>query len=295
MKQCFGDSVNIRLCGGHFTRAHFNQLKKIKQSKCFGPGERNTHRKDFPDVDAVKCKCVKAHSKGCGCFSDAFINTSRGMLFQALVDAKNDPEALKRRIRMFPDHFQDNHDECDFHRGRKCSCGHCDGSELTCDGKQYTISQPKLTCPYHTLAYKIECHHRSEQAEQVIDPVLGKGHTNHLESANSALIRFRAKRLNLKRRHYHVSTNLGLLESNLSFMHGKKGTQYHWVPELFSELGLPHFHGMKEFYKVKSDQRAARCATRATEEYRKKKQLLNVSTGLMSRKDGKSIVPHIPT
>ena len=72
-----------------------------------------------------------------------------------------------------------------------------------------------LNCPYHTLAYFVKLHNRSKQAEKVIDKELGRGHTNQLESANSALIRFRKKCWNLQRVHYITATNLGLLESNL--------------------------------------------------------------------------------
>ena len=70
-------------------------------------------------------------------------------------------------------------------------------------------------CDYHVLAYKIECHNRAEQAEDLIHPELGRGHTNQLESANSALIRFRRKNWNLQRTHYHVSTKVCTTELRL--------------------------------------------------------------------------------
>ena len=93
---------------------------------------------------------------------------------------------------------------------------------------------------------------KSKQAEKVIDKHLGRGHTNQLESANNALIRFRKKNWNIKRVHYHASTTLGLLESNLTFMHKMKGIQYHWLPELYAELGVPDFDGVKAYYKMKN-------------------------------------------
>ena len=51
-----------------------------------------------------------------------------------------------------------------------------------------------------------------------IDKELGRGHTNQLESANSALIRFRKKCWNIQRVHYISATNLGLLERYKLFL-----------------------------------------------------------------------------
>ena len=93
------------------------------------------------------------------------------------------------------------------------------------------------------------------EAERVISTELGRGHTNQLESANSALIRLRKKSWNIQRVHYHTSTNLGLLESNLHSI------QYHWLPELYAEFGLP---------EVKNRAREARHQKRQTTEYKKK-------------------------
>ena len=36
-------------------------------------------------------------------------------------------------------------------------------------------------------------------------------------------------------------------------MHNMKGIQYHWLPELYEELGIPDFDGVKTYYyKVKN-------------------------------------------
>ena len=43
-----------------------------------------------------------------------------------------------------------------------------------------------------------------------------------------------------------VSTNLDLLQSNLSYMIKKHGVKYHWLLDLFTHLKLPIFDGMKE-------------------------------------------------
>ena len=74
----------------------------------------------------------------------------------------------------------------------QCNCGKCTDGNLSCNGKKYK-TRYKLKCLYHILAYKIELHNRSKQAERVISTELGRGHTNQLESANSALIRLRKK------------------------------------------------------------------------------------------------------
>ena len=127
-----------------------------------------------------------------------------------------------------------------------------------------------MTCEYHALAYEIECHSRSKQAEQVIHTELGRGHTNQLESANSALIRFRKKNWNIQRLHYHVSTNFGLLESNLTFMHTIEGIEYHWVPELLAVLGLPNIDVVKAYYKAKNREREKRRIERESETFKRK-------------------------
>ena len=41
-----------------------------------------------------------------------------------------------------------------------------------------TLSVHVLTCEFKALAYEIECTQRAKDAEKVIDPELGKGHSN---------------------------------------------------------------------------------------------------------------------
>ena len=169
VKEFYGDVT--KLCGGHYTRAHYNQLKKIKTQKCFTAGEQDRHKKNFPRVSKVKCKCYgKRHKKGCGCFTDTFVNGARKKLFYALDDAGTDPEALKKRIEMLTHHVRDEHEwdgeQCDFHKLIVCSCGECKGEKMTCKGKKYK-TRLLLDCPYHNLAYFVELHKRSKQAEKV--------------------------------------------------------------------------------------------------------------------------------
>ena len=41
------------------------------------------------------------------------------------------------------------------------------------------------------------------------------------------------------RLHYHVSTNLALLQANLTYMHARFGISYHWIPDLYRRMKLP--------------------------------------------------------
>ena len=38
-----------------------------------------------------------------------------------------------------------------------------------------------LMCPLHALAYEIECNYRADNAAEIIDPELGRGHSNACE------------------------------------------------------------------------------------------------------------------
>ena len=195
----------------------------------------------YPAVETVECHC-KRHKQGCGCITDAFCSESRKKLFRAVMHAGANPDKLKSRIRMLPHHARDEHKwkdgKCDFHELLLCSCGRCGLCKLRCEGKRYKTANV-LTCPYHSLAYEIECEFRARQAENVIHPELGRGHTSQVESAHSALIRLRQKSWYIRRLHYHVSTNLGLMESNQTFMLNTCGIDYYWFPELFQSMGLP--------------------------------------------------------
>ena len=73
-----------------------------------------------------------------------------------------------------------------------------------------------LTCPFHSPAYKIECHERAEISKQLVHTIQKRGHSNWLEASHNAFIRFRPKYINLDRLHYVVSTELALLQSNMT-------------------------------------------------------------------------------
>ena len=151
---------------------------------------------------------------------------------------------------------------CEFHPQRVCSCNSCREGELQCKGKEYN-SKSTLTCPLDALLYEIECKKRATNAHRVIYPELGKGHTNLCESTFSIRPQFRSskcrknrkyvmcfihrnKSSNYQRLHCMTSTNLGLLQANMTWATKTFGDDYSWVIDLFQRLELPVFHGMNE-------------------------------------------------
>ena len=152
-------------------------------------------------------------------------------------------------------HFRDIHEweggYCKFHPLKKCSCKECQVDEegfcqeLKYPGEPYHSSHV-LKCEFHALCYEIECSGRAADAEKVIDPGLGKGHSNLPEATFSVLTKFRAKDVNLHQKHYAASTNLGLIQANMTWCCKKKGPEYHWIEDLYSRLGLPLLDRIQE-------------------------------------------------
>lgn len=101
-----------------------------------------------------------------------------------------------------------------------------------------------------SLRIEIECDHRAEQAAEVIDPDLGRGHSNLCESTFSVLTKFRPKDTNLHRMHYQASTNLRLIQSNMTYLFEKRGSEYHWATDLYERMGLPQLEGIKEIVSL---------------------------------------------
>jgi len=83
---------------------------------------------------------------------------------------------------------------------------------LMTDGKEYHTKQ-SLSCPFHSLAFEIECSNRAQKAAQIIHLELGRGHSNYPEASHNVLTRFGSKDKNLQCEHYTVSTNLRLLQA----------------------------------------------------------------------------------
>lgn len=245
-------SARVMKCGGHVGRSHANALKELKAKKTFDSGYVSKHKKSFPDVSKVECTCKgKRHSANCGCFSDAFIESARRNLYCAITQCGNVADRFAQRMKELGKyHARGIHrwdgGECDFHPALVCSCGNCSSDkELECVGKDYQ-SRNVLSCPLHALAYEIECNHRASNAAEIIDPELGRGHSNACEATFSVFPKFRPKDVGLQRLHYQASTNLALLQSSMTYLFDRRGAHYHWILELFERLGLPTFDGMKQ-------------------------------------------------
>lgn len=139
------------------------------------------------------------------------------------------------------EHVWGDNKKCTFHPDTKCSCGSC-SDELQCPGQPYK-SRLRLTCPMHHAAYRIECETRAAQADRLIHPELGRGHSNLPEADHAIFTKFRAKHLNIQRLNYIVMTNLGLLQCNMPYMQSVQ-PGYHWLVELYEKLGLPLYPGI---------------------------------------------------
>ena len=83
-------------------------------------------------------------------------------------------------------------------------------------------------------------------SNDVIDSNMGKGHSNLPESKFHVLTKFRPKDINLHQVHNQFSTNLGLCQSNMTFLVEQKRPSYHWAKDLFSKMGLPEVDGLEE-------------------------------------------------
>ena len=266
----------IMLCGGHAATAHEKMLKLFKMKRAFTANDIAAHAKNYPAVLEVKCCCPKKHHPGCGCFSDKFIRLARSRFFRALCDAGNDPAKFISRLTALYHHARDIHawevtdgdatvtQTCDFHPMFVCSCGNCKKGELTCLGKPYKTTHV-ISCPFHGLFYQIECERRAERACDVIHPVFGRGHTNSIETANYVLTVFRPKSWHLTRLHYELSTNLGLLQSNMNYMNRVSGMSYHWLSDLYQRLQLPLLDGMEAVLKQANIRRVRESERNKTE------------------------------
>ena len=263
--------AEIMLCRGHEGRSHLNQLKKLMSMKRFNKKTLKAHQKHIAGLRNETCWCKKFHKKGCGCFTDAFIRNSRN-LFSKLISTSESKEEFARRVRSLYHHAIDEHEweggSCDFHSLMVCSCGECpDKTNYNCEGRVYHTRE-RLRCPFHTMAYRTEIEHRARKAPSLIHKKLQAGHTNFMESSHNILIRFRSKHIQLEQVHYELSTDLGLLQANLTAMREKKGPQYHWIPDLYQRLGLQLYEGVQEALE-----RYGTARDKALEEIKQEKQM----------------------
>ena len=272
-------NAEVMVCGGHAGKAHKKQLEKLSKMKSFTADFRNSHRETFPQVDTVLCHCQKRHKLGCGCLSQAFIEKARNN-FSLLLSSSESSQKFAEGLKALPKHSRDQHEweggKCSFHALKLCTCGTCsDDEDLKCGGKDYH-TRHILKCPLHSLAYEIECHRRASMSEQLVHPIMKRGHSNWLEASHSVFIRFRPKHIHLDRLHYVVSTELALLQSNMTYMYNKRGPQYHWVIELFRRLKLPVFDGVHRALAEFNEQRMQVLKLQQTEKCKKRRISLKI-------------------
>ena len=132
-------------------------------------------------MSEVHCHCIKKHSKNCGCLTQDFVRKARTNFSLIIGMVGNDRDAFMDRLRLLSNyHAQDIHKfEGKLHPLIVCSCGKCkkDG-ELECKGKPYKCStKHALTCPFHCLAYVMECQARINQVDEIIHDSLGPCYT----------------------------------------------------------------------------------------------------------------------
>ena len=240
-------NAEVMICGGHAGRAH-KKILELRQKIKNAPKQMvNKYKNSYPTLGELTCKCKGNHSDACGCLTPAFITKAHKKFSSILMEAQS-PEEFVNRLEALPKHERDEHvwegGRCNFHPLLVCTCKSCDNAEqIKCKGEPYK-TRMKLDCAFHALLYEIECMERAKMATKLVHPILKRGHSNAVESSHNVLIRFRCKDISIERLHYHVSTNLGLLQANLTYMHGKLGTNYHWIPELYQRMKLPIFEGV---------------------------------------------------
>ncbi|XP_064386971.1 uncharacterized protein LOC135335416 isoform X2 [Halichondria panicea] len=275
--------AKIMLCGGHAAKSHLKLLMVRGKQKKFTAALQDREKKFFPEVVNVECHCKSKNCKaGCGCLTDVFCQRSRNS-FSTILSTCESASDFSRRLSHLTHHVQDEHQweeeqtcekhylttckecefesdgvvarQCDFHPLTLCNCGECaDKNHHECEGKLYRTKEV-LRCPFHLLAYKIECLTRTKMADKLVHPILKRGHSNWLESSHSVLIRFRQKHVFLERLHYIVSTNLGLLQANMTHEYQQQGADYHWKTELYKKLNLPLYEGVQEVLSKQNQQR----------------------------------------
>ena len=68
-----------------------------------------------------------------------------------------------------------------------------------------------LTCPLYQVAYRIQCNSRAAQADRIMHPDLGKGHSNWPKAGHYIFTIYCKKDMARHHLHYMTSTNLGVL------------------------------------------------------------------------------------
>lgn len=142
--------------------------------------------------------------------------------------------------------------------------------------REGTITR-SVYCPVLSTCWHMR--ERAEMAEMLVHSTMKRGHSNWLEVSHT-FIRFRPKHINLERLHYVVSTELALLQSNMTYLYEKRGPQYHWVIELFRLLKLPVFDGIHAALEAFNEQRKVELDCKKTDRCKRRRIELKVEKTL---------------
>ena len=77
--------------------------------------------------------------------------------------------------------------------------------EIKCNGEPYKTKIP-LKSTFHWLAYRIECKRRAQEADSVIQPQMGRGHSNLCEANIKVLLKTYKDKLNHSLRNAYIRT-----------------------------------------------------------------------------------------
>ena len=198
--------------------------------------------------------------------------------FRCLTNAGKDPNAFSEGlINLALYHYRDIHKwdggHCDFHPLVVCSCGSCtDEYNLKCEGTPYKRGHI-LNCPFHSLAYELECREKAALADVLIHPEIGKVTTNIVEASHNVLVRYRSKNFNVARLHYQVSTNLGLIQSCMTNFYTKRGPEYHWIVDLLNRMDLPVVPNLPYILKELNEKRFSYLQSKKSDAAKAKRKL----------------------
>ena len=176
-------AAKIMICGGHAGHAHKKLLEVRAKQKSFSDTFIARYEKQYPEVRTLTCHCRGNPKAG---LSVGFIGKAHTDFSSILMECQSQEE-FTRRISALPNHARDEHEwdggRCDFHPLRVCTCEQCENkAEIKCVGMPYQ-TKIKLSCPFHALAYEIECKERASQGAPE------RGHSNAVEASHNVLIR----------------------------------------------------------------------------------------------------------
>ena len=99
----------VMLCWGHVGRAHEKKLIELQAKSLFSTAFIDSHKKDYPDMERVKCCCTgnkHTYVASCGCKSPVFVQGAKRNHYCALVQAGQDPDRYRETMLCisFPGH-----------------------------------------------------------------------------------------------------------------------------------------------------------------------------------------------